>query len=354
MSTYAPPSVTEVRDTPTIATLRESLFRESIPQGFRNCLLAQIILGGMTSMEKGLSIQGHDLKLPGGARPKMKTMSGREATALVNFEDGLTFQWVSGLEELNTQQADGPVQSRQGYSYCTFMVSIGGIDKAENDGPMVQFSILNERQNQESRTACRGLETALWSTNTDAIRGSQDQFPGIRHKISTAPTSGNLQTLSRSVFTPFRNQYATSAGSVATGGLDAVRSMMAYVSGTNGMEPPSLIITDRVTYYAFQKQLEGIHRITGSLNGQDLMAERLGTLMGVPIVWTDDCPTGYMYFLNFDYIVSILQKNAQWVEKRPGYPNDQWVEDQVRWFFGASPMLLTRPEREGVISGFTA
>ncbi len=353
MSVYTPPTVSEVRGGAVIATLREGLFTTSIPQAFRNCLATQMFLNSKI-MEKGLSIQGSDLKLPPGRRPKTKTMTGREATALVNFEAGTTFQWVEGLEPLNVSIADGPIEARVNFSYCTFFVGISTIDDVENSGPMKQFSLLMERQNQEARTACTNIETALWSTNTDSIRGTQSRFSGFRHKISTAPTSGNLQSLDRGVFTPFRNQYATSAGSVASGGLDAVRSMVRLCSGTNYMEPPDLIITDGATYNLFMKQLEGIHRVVGSLNGQDLMAERLGTIMGVPIVWTDDCPAGYMYFFNFDYLISILQGNAQWVTKIPGYPNDQLVENQSRLFYGAAPNMLTRPERFGVISGFTA
>lgn len=352
MATYAPPSVTEVRDTPTIATLREAINKRSIPQAYRNALLCQMFLGG--AKEPGLEIQGQDLKLPKGRRPKTKTMAGKRATAFVNFEAGITFQWVEGTESLNTSMADGPVECYTDFSYASIFVAIGGIDQVENSGPMKRLDLLLERQDQEMRGMTTGLETALWSTNTDAIRGSQGQFSGMRHKVSTAPTSGTLEGLSRTTFTPWRNQYNASGGSVATGGLDAIRAMVLACSGTNSMEPPHLIITDRTTYGALLKQLEGIHRVVGSLNGQDLMAERMAMVMGIPICWTDDCPTGYMYFFNFDYIVSILQKNAQWVEKRPGYPNDQWLEDQVRWFFGAAPLLLTRPERLGVISGFTA
>lgn len=352
MPQFAYPTYSEVLGNPEIDTLRVALNKRSIPQAYRNALLMQFLLGA--AKEPGLEIQGQDLKLPGGVRPKSKTMGGRRATAFVNFESGLTAQWVEGIESLNTQMADGPTECWTDFAYFTCFVAIGGIEEAENSGEGKRLDILMERQDQEMRTAVRLGETALWSTNTDTVRGTQGRWAGMRHKISTAPTSGTFQGLSRSTFTPFRNQYTTSAGSFASGGLDFMRAMYYLLADTNAMEPPHLILTEKTTANAMVKQLEGIHRVVGSLNGQDLSASKLPTYMGIPVVWTQDCPSGYIYFLNLDYILNIKQANAQWVTKKPGEPDDQWVNNQLRWFYGASPLLITRPEKQGVISGVTA
>lgn len=352
MPTYAYPTLTETLGNPEIDTLREALNKRSVPQAYRNALLMQFLLGA--AKEPGLEIQGQDLKLPGGLRPKSKMMSGRNATCFVNFEDGLTGQWVEGLEPLNTQLADGPTECNTNFAYLTCSVGIGGIEEAENSGPMKRLDILMERQDQEMRTTVRLGETALWSTNTDTIRGTQGRWAGIRHKISTAPTSGTFQGLSRSTFTPFRNQYNASGGSFATGGLDFCRAMYFLCADTNAMEPPHLILTEKTIANAAVKALEGIHRVVGSLNGQDLSASKLPTIQGVPMVFTADCPSGYMYWLNFDYMVNIKHEKVQWTTKIAGEPNDQWINKQMRWFYGAAPMMISRPEKFGVVAGITA
>ena len=352
MASYNPPVVSVQFDTATVSTLEDALLEYDVPQAYRNALLMQFLL--KAAKEPGLELQGQNLKLPGGVTPKSKMMGGRRASAFVNFEVGLTNQWVTGLEELNTQIGDGPTESWTDYAYLTALVAISGIDKIENTGPMKRLDILRSQQNKEIRGAVRLGETALWSTNTDTVRGSQPKWAGIQHKIRTDPTTTTLQGLDRAVFTPFRNQYTTTAGSFAANGLDKSRAMYFSCAGTNAMEPPHIILTTSTVASAMTKQLEGIHRVVGSLNGQDLSASKLPTFMGVPSAWTDDCPSGYQYWLNLDYIENIKHEGAQWTTYIPGQPNDQWIEGQLRWFYGAAPMMLTRPERLGVVSGWTA
>lgn len=344
------PSITQTLDTATVATLKDSLFDYDIPQAYRNAVLMQLLL--RESREPGLEIQGQNLKLPDVA-VKRKTMGGTRATAFTNFQDGVTAEWFSGFDILDTSVADGPTESWTDFSYMTGYVAISGIEKIENTGRGKRLDILRSRQNQEIRRMTRLGETALWSTNTDAVRGTQNAWAGIRHKISTAPTSGNLQGLDRATFTTWRNQYNASGGSFASSGLDTMRSMYYATSGTNSMEPPHLILQTSTISGYMVKALEGIHRVVGALNGTDL-SSKTPTYMGIPTAWTDDCPSGYQYWLNFDYMINILHEGAIWSEVIPGEPNDQWIKDQKRYVLGAAPMMLTRPEKQGVVAGYTA
>lgn len=353
MPTYAYPTRSQVLDTVTNATLYDNLNEVDIPQAYRNALLMQLLL--RSAKEPGLEIQGQNLKLPSTLGIKRKTMGGTRAETFVNFESGVTSQWFTGLDVLNTSIGDGPTVTWTDWAYLTCYVAISGIDKIENTGPMKRLDILKSNQNKEIRTMVRTGETALWSTNTDATKGTQNAFSGLRHKVKLDPTTSTvIQGLNQSTFTPWRNQYTTSVGSFASGGLDAMRSMWYSVAGTNGMEPPHLIITTSTVAGYVTKALEGIHRVVGSLNGSDLSASKLPLFMGVPIIHTDDCPAGYMYYLNFDYMENLLHEGAQWTEVIPGEPNDQWVMNQKRYVLGAAPMVVTRREKFGVMAGITS
>ena len=352
MPTYAYPTRTKTLDAVTVATLEDQLNEVDIPQAYRNALLMQLVL--RMAKEPGLEIQGQSLKLPNVA-VKRKTMGGTRAEAFVNFETGVTAQAFAGLDLLDTSLADGPTVSWTDYAYYTCFVAIAGTEKIENTGPMKRLDILKSRQNQEIRALTRLMETDLWSTNTDITRGTQNAFSGMQHKIKIDPTTSTVvQGLNQSTFTPWRNQYTTSVGSFASGGLDAMRAFWFALSGQNGMEPPHLIINNSTIAGYIVKALEGIHRIVGSLNNQDLSASKLPTFMGVPIVHTDDSPSQKQYWLNFDYMENIIHEGANWSEVIPGEPNDQWVKDQKRYVFGAAPLMLTRRERFGVMGGITA
>lgn len=353
MSTYASPSRTKVLDTVTTATLEDSLYENDIPQAYRNALLCQLTLG--MAKEPGLFIQGQNLKLPGGVRPTIKTQGGTRCEVFVNFEVGKTAQSFIGTDILETAQADGPTVTWTDYAYYTAMVSIALTEKIENSGAMKRLDILRSRQNQEIRQMARVMEADLWSTNGDTTKGSQNDFSGMQHKVQDDPTAAStVQGLSQATFTPWRNATDNSVGSFASGGVDAMRSMWFSVSGTNGMEPPHLITTNSTIAGYVIKELEGVHRIVNTLNDRDLSASRLPTFMGVPIVHSDDSPSGVMLFWNFDYLCSIIQEGANWSTHIPGTPNDQAITDQQRWVFGAAPNMITRRERFGWLGGITA
>lgn len=353
MPTYPYPTRSKVLDEATVATLEDHLSEEAIPQGYVNALLMQLML--KKSQEPGLSIQGSNLKLPSGIGPKTKTMGGTRAEQFVDFEAGTTAQWFSGYDILDTSNGDGATVTWTDWSYLTGYIGISFTDKIENTGRAKRLDLLKMKQNREIRRMCRLGETALWSTNTDATRGSQNAWAGIQHKIKIDPTSSTVvQGLNQSTYTPWRNQYTTTVGSFAAGGLDAMRAMWYILSGVNGMEPPHLIVNNYTIAGYITKALEGIHRVVGSLNGSDLSASKLPTFMGVPIIHTEDSPAQKQYWLNFDYMVSLLHEQAQWAEFIPGDPNDQLITDQKRYVLGAAPMMITRREKFGVLGGITA
>lgn len=352
MPTYAYPTRSQVLDTVTNATLYDALNEVDIPQGYRNAALSQLVL--KAAREPGLELQGQDLKLPN-VGIKRKTMGGTRAETFVNFETGVTAQWFTGLDILNTAIGDGPTVTWSDWSYLTGYIAISGIDKIENTGPMKRLDILMSNQNKEIRKMVTTMETALWSTNTDATKGTQNAFAGLQHKVKIDPTTSTvIQGLNQSVFTPWANQYTTTLGSFAALGLDTMRSMYFRTAGVNAMEPCDLILNNSTIAGYLVKALEGIHRIVGSLNGQDLSASRLPPYMGIPIVHTDDCPSQKQYWLNTKYLENLVHENANWTEVIPGEPNDQWVMNQKRYVFGAAPLIVTRREKFGVIGGITA
>lgn len=353
MPTYAYATRSKLLDEAGVATLEDHLSEEAIPQGYRNALLMQLML--RKKDEPGLTIQGSDLKLPGGVMPKTKTMGGTRAEQFVDFEEGTTAQWFSGYDILDTSNGDGATVTWTDWSYLTGFIGMSFTDKIENTGRQKRLDLLKMKQNREIRRMIRVGETALFSTNTDATRGSQNAWAGVQHKIRIDPTSSTVvQGINQSTFTPWRNQYTTTGGSFASGGLDFMRAMWFLLSGQNGMEPPHLITNNSTIAGYIVKALEGIHRIVGSLNGNDLSASKLPTFMGVPIVHTDDSPAQKQYWWNFDYLVSLLHEGAQWAEVIPGTPNDQLVTDQRRYVLGAAPMMILRRERFGVVGGITA
>lgn len=353
MPTYAYPSSTVVRDTPTMATLQSVLNQQDIPQSFRECMLLGYLLNA--AKQPGLEIQGTDLQMPSvGVSPKIKRMRGPYAEVFVNFESGVTAQEFRGLQSLSTAIGEGPTTALTPWAYYTCYVAISHTQKIENSGGNKRLDILMSNQNKEIRGLCRRMEGHLWGTNTDIVAGTQNQFAGIGHRIAISPSTGTNEGLSRSTFTPWRNATTTSVGSFASGGLDAMRAMILGISGVNQREKPHLAMTTTTVQGYCYKALEGIHRVVGTLGNTDLGTSGLPVYMGIPIAGTDDCTAGYIYYMNFDYLWSLIHADAEWSEHIPGEPANQLVDGQKRYVFGAAPLMISRLERFGVLSGITA
>lgn len=345
MPTY--PTRTLTLDDATIATLDTYLETESIDQIFEHSL----VLGLLYQSAKEPGVVGPYPKLLGIKKPLVSTQQGQAAFLPLAFNTSNNTETFYGSQVLKTGIDPVMTGARSLWSYYTDYAAISLTEALENTGPMAMLDIGKERINMVLRSLSDRLETDFWSTNTDIAHGSQDGLPGIQHHLNTTQSTGTVWGLNRANYTWWRANTDT-VGSFATNGLDKLRTMWTTVSGTNAADPPSGILTTPTVWTYFIKQLEGIHRVNDNFVNPDLSFP-VAHWMGIPVLQTSKCPSGVAYLVNFAYWRLLQHAGTEWAMVEPPAPNDQLIKWQRRVLW-AGTWGLTRPGRQGILSGITA
>jgi hypothetical protein len=141
---------------------------------------------------------------------------------------------------------------------------------------------------------------------------------------------------------------ATSAGSFAAGGIDAMRTK--YNDVTRGADKCDLIITDQTNFERFEKILQPQERFTDATMA-DGGFQNL-KFKGAPVTFDSYCTAGYMYFLNSDYLQLAVHRDANMTTTDFVKPDNQDAKVAQILFMGE--LTVSNRSRQGLISGFTA
>jgi len=140
------------------------------------------------------------------------------------------------------------------------------------------------------------FETDLFTQNSDA--NSLTALPTL---IAEDPTSGSLGGIDRSGNAFTQNQAKDCSGlSTATSLIDEMERMWNICSQYKGRQKsPNLLVTDRTLYQDYKRVARAMGMITKQDNAQKI---DLGygdcCYNGADIIWSPECTTGSMYFLN--------------------------------------------------------
>ena len=346
MPTY--PTRTLTLDDATVATLDTYIETHAIDQMYDHAL----VLGLLWNSAKEPGVVGPMLKLVNLAgKRRVQSQAGKNAVLPLAFAQ-TSPQYFRGTQTLSTAINPVITEALSIWSYLTHYAAISLTESVENTGPMAVLDIMKERIDEVYRSMSAQLETDFWSTNTDIAAGTQDSLPGIQTYISTGPTTGTVWGLNRATYSWWRNN-ADTVGSFAANGLDKMRSMYYSCSSTNAVDPPTCIITTPTVLSYAVKQLEGIHRVTNDAIHSAELSTPVASYMGIPVLQTSKVASGYMYFLNLNYLMLLTKKGVEWDVYDPPMPNDQLIAYQKRIVWGGT-WGTSRPARHGVLSGITA
>lgn len=351
MPTFAPVSATVTYTPAILATLNEYLNQTLIPQGYVKTAFTGYLFGSQPGNEGLGGLMRPAVKLPSMERPERKTGEGTQAEAILNFETAGNMQAFYDLASLNTAINQGGTKIFTPWAHYSTYVAQARTQRVENSGAGKLYDIYKSQLEQNTRHAFRKLETDLLGTNTDVNHGTaQDELPGLQHWNSTSPTT-TCHGLSRTTYTPFRNQTKTTTSFAATG-LDDMEDFFYTMAGTNGNEQPTAIWTDDTQHARFAKQAMAVHRLVGSLQAPDLGVSGTLYFKGIPLIWTQDWPASRMDWISASQLRPMVLAGCDWESEEPGKPNNVAIDGEKRWYFTAA-LLNLRPEINGVhtISG---
>ena len=256
---------------------------------------------------------------------RIKTFSGgRTIVQEINFANNTTFVWYSGYQTLNINPSQVFSAAEFPIRQAALAVSISGLEELQNSGEEAIIDLLEGRVENAEQTFMNGLSQGIYGDGS--VTGS---INGLQLLVAASPTSGTVGGIDRSQWPFWRNRVfdASSDGGGAVNAANIMQYMDSlWVQLARGRDYPDLIVADNNMYRFYLQAMQAIQRISIDGSAPDLAESGFMSLkyLNSDVVLdggfqgqSDDplpfqtssstdalggVPTGYMYFLNTNYI----------------------------------------------------
>jgi hypothetical protein len=322
--------VSETRTWDAVLTSTMANYRETMIDNIFDDLPLLSYMNG----KLGIALRGNSAK---------RTLSGGESIVEhLLFEQNSAVNSYSGAGVLDTTLQDGMTIARYNWKQYAVPVGITGLEKRNNQGEEAMINLLQAKMEQSTMTIKDRLNVDAFG---DGTGNSSKNILGLEAIISTTASLGGIDP---STYGWWQSKVATSAGSFAAGGVDAMRTKFNDL--TLGSNKPDLMLTTQAIFEYFEKSLQPQARYTdtSTLNAgfQNLVFK------GVPVVFDRACTSGVMYFLNSKYLNWVVHRDADMSVGPFVTPNNQDVSTSQILFQGN--MTTNNRRLLGKISGITA
>ena len=180
-------------------------------------------------------------------------------------------------------------------------VVLSDLEKDRNAGQGQVFP-LRAAKLSNAKNSCRSqLNTQMFS---DGTGNSNKDITGLQALVSSTPSSGTVQGISRATYSFWRNQQA--AGTQTTSAFDNLRAVMrnVYNSCSNGVADahPTFAVTTQTVFEGYEGLLLANERFTSKESGDGSFRNEVLKFKGAMIAYDNDCPSGLMYLLSLIHI----------------------------------------------------
>lgn len=246
---------------------------------------------------------------------------------------------------LDTSPQDTLTAAKFDWKYVHVPVSIDGPTKFKNGGKSRIIDLVAAKIKQAELSIDYYMDVVLFGDGTN--NGSKD-VTGLGLAVEEGTAWSTYGDIDSNAYTQWRNQWTGAVGSFATNGLDKMRSI--YNSCTSGSKKPDLIVTTQAIFEYYEKTVTNIYR------SMDLKKADLGYLnlmfKETPMIFDDNVPSGYMYFLNSEFIRLVFGKGKNMTLTPFQRPEN--MDAEIASMFMYLQMTCNHRRRQGLLTAITA
>jgi hypothetical protein len=253
----------------------------------------------------------------------------------------------SGYDIIDTTPQEGISAAEYSWKQIAGSLSISGEEEFKNSGSKTKIlSLLEAKLLQLEESMKLELNEQLFADGT--ANGGKD-ITGLALAVEDGTawsTYGGIDSsLAANAF--WRNQWLGSIGSFASNGHDKMRTL--FNSASRSSSKPTLIVTTQDVYEAYEKSLTVNERFTDTKMGDAGFINLL--YKATPMVFDEDCQSGYIYFLNSDFLRFVVGKGRNFVNTPFQKPENQ--EAKVSQVILYGNLTCNMRARQAVGTGIT-
>lgn len=270
-----------------------------------------------------------------------------------------TVKSYSGWDLLDITPQEGISAAEFDWKFLATSITINGEEEFRNSGSKTRvIELLKTKVKQAELSLQLSLNAMLFGDGTG--NGGKD-IMGLGGAVEEGSSWGTYGGINRTNHAFWRNQWINgglaaygsgdfdAAVDVSFGGLIAMRKMYNNVSV--GKVRPDLILTTQDIVEQYEAIVEGDKMRTTSNSVADAGFQSV-EFKGLPMVWDSDCPAGYIYFLNAEFMKFIVGKGRNFKSTDFMRPQNQDAKSSL--ILLAAQLATLKSDVQGVITGFTS
>lgn len=220
----------------------------------------------------------------------VKTDGGTKILEPLMYKKKVNGGAYSGYDKLNVDPEDTTTNAEFEYRQYAETVTISGIEQAQNSGEPKMVNMLTTRVQAAELSMAENITQDLYTGV-----GSSKQIDGLETMISASNTYGNIDRTATG--NEFWQAKVTSVGGALT--LASMATMYSSVAKAAQLKV-SLIMTTDAVRDSLEALLIGDKRYSNTQMADGGFNSLL--FRGTPVVSDDLCPTGTMYFANYEFL----------------------------------------------------
>lgn len=221
---------------------------------------------------------------------------GRSCVVPLLYAESKNHGSYTGTETFSTDPDDELTAAQYDWKQYYGLITIDGITEAKNSGKEAIIDILQTRTEVLKMTISEHLDRMFLG---DGSGNSGKDFLGLKAIVSASdPSVGALGGIAAATNTWWQSTVNSTGEAFSAFGLDGMSNL--FNSASEGNDHPTHILTYQAGFEAFEGSLTSNARYldpeVADAGFQNLLYK------GVPMVYDKYVDTGYMYFVNLDYI----------------------------------------------------
>lgn len=221
------------------------------------------------------------------------------------------------------------------------------VDDAKNKSKQQHLNLANSKIDNLRRSLTDKMEQYLFADGTG--NGGKDPN-GLANLVSLTATTGTVGNINAATYSWWRNVQTASTGAASVYLVTDMRKMFNDCAKGQNTDVPNVLVTDQTTYELYEDEVVEQKQIVNKSEGDPEFTTV--TFRGKPLIWSGQCTSGYIYFLNTNYIAlevdpAIYFQATEW----KSIPNQL---DRVMQIVLKCNMVTSRRKSLGLLSGNAA
>lgn len=247
----------------------------------------------------------------------------------------------SGSDTFSTEDDDEITVAQFNWKQYFGLFKIDGITEAKNSGSKTKIlDIIKTRAKVVEMTISENLDQMFLGDGSG--NGGKD-FQGLKKLVGT----GDLGGIATATNTWWKSNVNTTSEAMSAYGLAGMSK--SFNDASEGADHPTHILTYQAAFEAF----EAMHTSAARYMDPSMLDAGFQNLLfhGVPLTYDAYVDTGYMYFLNLDYINFYKLNNVWFTPSEFVTPANQDVRYKYLKLYGQ--MAISNRKRQSLKTGLT-